>query len=90
MKCLEREGFIYLVVVALVITGFVSCGERLPEPLSREQREFRDSLITEGLRHAAKVQDSLCTVQSDSLVNHFYDSLLNARLDEIEKLQRRR
>lgn len=79
-----------LIIAVVVLLGFSSCGERPHDPLNRAQRELKDSLITEGLKQEAALQDSLCTIHGDSLIQHFYDSLLIDRLEEIEKLRRRR
>ncbi len=64
-----------------------ACVDDRPKPLNQEQRELKDSLILKGMRTAAAQQDSICETELDSLVNIFYDSLLQERLKEIEKLR---
>lgn len=66
---------------------FTACVDQGPLPLDQAQIELKDSLIAEGLKKAIMQQDSICEVEMDSMVNFFYDSLLQDRLLEIEKLR---
>lgn len=62
-----------------------ACTEPPPPTLSYPQRLLVDSLYNFGVDSLRPLLDSLCTAQFDSLVQRNADSMMQERLEEIER-----
>lgn len=88
MKTASRETKLHMALLFGTMGILMSaCIDDSQRPLNQAQRDLKDSLIAQGMKEVSVQQDSLCTLEMDSLIRIFYDSLLQDRLWEIEKLR---
>ena len=88
---MKFKSVLSLIVIAIAaILLFSSCEEERPTRLSQQQQTIKDSVLTVKLREASHQTDSVCEVRTGGLVQHYYDSILDVRLEEIRKLRQRR
>ncbi|GEM_PF-3581533 len=89
MRKLQFSVPVAVIVIAAVLL-LSSCEEERPTRLTQQQQTIKDSVVNEMLREASHRTDSICKVRTGSLVQHYYDSILDVRLEEIRKLRQRR
>jgi hypothetical protein len=63
----------------------VACTEEPPPTLNYKERQLVDSLFKLQVDSFRPRYDSICNAQFDSLVKHNTDSMMDARMKEIEK-----
>jgi len=61
-----------------------SCGEVNTQ--TEFDKKLEDSIYTKRSAEMRKILDSICTTQTDSMVNSYIDSIRVLRLEEIEKI----
>jgi hypothetical protein len=67
----------------------VACTEEPPPTLNYKDRQLVDSLFKLQVDSLRPRYDSICNAQFDSLVKHHTDSMMDARMKEIEKYLQR-
>ncbi len=88
---MKFKSVLSLIVIAIAaILLLTSCEEERTPRLTEQQQISKDSVLTEMLREASNRTDSICEVRTGGLVQHYYDSILDVRLEEIRKLRQRR
>lgn len=75
--------------IVLFVFAVFSCTEPPPPTLNYQERLLVDSLYNKGVDSLRPILDSLCQVQFDSLVKVNVDSMMQERLEEIERYLRR-
>ncbi|MAT53229.1 MAG: hypothetical protein CMN32_02030 [Saprospirales bacterium] len=66
-----------------------ACTEPPPPTLNYKERLLVDSLYNQGVDSLRPILDSLCTLHFDSLVQASVDSMMQERLEEIERYLQR-
>ena len=81
-----KKSLIVLTFISLFLLG--SCGEAEDKPLSRTFKRQIDSLARVYNKAHEAEYDSICQLRMDSLTMKYYDSILEKKLIELEKLNR--
>lgn len=85
MKHLFRSlSPIFLITVILYLAP--GC-EKRPEPLDRDTLKMIDTLATKEIQRLRPELDSLCKTQTEDYVRYYVDSLVNARLKDVNVLK---
>ena len=73
---------ILLIIFSIIV--LTSCREVNTQ--TEFDKKLEDSLFTKRNAEMRKVLDSICTIQTDSMVNSYVDSIKVLRFEEIEKI----
>lgn len=79
------------IALASVVASMLAaaCTEPPPPTLNYKERLLVDSLYNQGVDSLRPILDSLCTLHFDSLVQASVDSMMQERLEEIERYLQR-
>jgi len=77
------------IAVFWLSAGLAACTEPPPPTLNYKERLLVDSLYNQGVDSLRPILDSLCTLHFDSLVQASVDSMMQERLEEIERYLQR-
>lgn len=77
--------YIQLTLLPLFLI-LLSCGEKDMVELSVSEKKLADSLYSVQLESLDKMLDSICVAQYDSIYRVKYDSILDKRLKNLQKL----
>jgi hypothetical protein len=83
-----RQSLRMLSQIALLVLTLPGC-EVEPQPLTLTERLVVDSLYRAKVTSVSIRMDSICRVQTDSLIAVAVDSMMEARLNEIVEQLRR-
>ena len=78
--------FVLLFVVSCLLLTAACTIETPVMPLTKEERQLIDSIYIEESKLLKVEMDSLCDLKFDRFVNHAVDSIIEDRLQEIERL----
>jgi hypothetical protein len=76
--------YIFSILVVFII--FTSCKKKEKIGFSEDEKILYDSLKNLAFHDIRNRTDSICNVTKDSLYNHYVDSLLALRKEEIDAL----
>lgn len=66
---------------------WASCDSETNRALSLNERRHLDSLIAQHQQRWNLYYDSICTIQQDSLIHYYFDSLIRQEYQTMKKLE---
>lgn len=72
-------------MIFFLIVLFVSCTPEPPQGLTRSERNIADSLVRVEMRTFRKNKETECEKMQDSLIPVLRDSMMKARIEEIQR-----
>lgn len=81
---LSKISILFLIIFGSILMG---CGEDPNRPLTRTEKKYVDSILVVHKKTWSPYYDSICDLRQAKLVDHLYDSLLQAEIKSIQKLE---
>ena len=80
-------GSLSIVFILIVLLQPASGCKKRPEPLDRDTIKMIDTTATSEIQRLRPEMDSLCKEQMEGFVRYYVDSLINARLTDVNILK---
>lgn len=85
MKHISRS--FSLIIILIVLLQPVTGCEKRPEPLDRDTIKMIDTIATKEIQRLRPELDSLCRARTEEYISYYVDSLINARLKDVNILK---
>ena len=75
-----------VILLAILLQTVTGC-EKRPEPLDRDTIRMIDTLMAKEIKKLRPELDSLCALKTEDYIRYYVDSLVNARLKDVNVLK---